>query len=186
MEPFIRKAPHFSLCGLNCCLCPRFNTEGKSKCPGCGGVDFAEQHPTCAVATCNRKHDGVEYCFLCGQYPCAKYETESACDSFISYRSVKENFKEAKADLAQFKKTLARRFWILQTLLSRFNDGKSKGIYCLISNDMPIEDLELVVELAEKLPQEMDIKEKAKLIKKEIEKIEIKLGVEYKLRNAKT
>ncbi len=186
MEPFIRKDPHFSLCGLNCCLCPRFNTEGKSKCPGCGGIKFSEQHPSCAVATCNRKHDGVEYCFQCGKYPCAKYEQESTCDSFISYRSVKENFREAKNDLVKFQKSLARRCGILQTLLSNFNDGKSKGIYCLIANDMPIEDLERILDLAEKLPKEMDSKEKVKLIKKEIEKIEIKLGVEYKLRIAKT
>jgi len=184
MEPFVRKDPRFSLCGLNCCLCPRFNTEGKSRCPGCGGVNFSEQHPSCAVATCNRKHDSVEYCFQCSKYPCAKYEKESTCDSFISYRSVKENFREAKTDLGRFQKSLSRRFEVLQTLLSRYNDGKSKGLYCLIANDMPLGDLERIFDLAKKLPKEMDAKEKAKTIKAEIGKIEKELGVEYKLRGA--
>ena len=74
MAPFVRNNPRFSLCGLNCCLCPRFNTDGISKCPGCGGKDFSNQHPTCAVATCNKKHDNVEYCFQCSEYPCKKYQ----------------------------------------------------------------------------------------------------------------
>ena len=31
-----REYPLFSACGLNCGLCPRFYTDGESRCPGCG------------------------------------------------------------------------------------------------------------------------------------------------------
>lgn len=182
METMTRKDPLFSLCGLNCCLCPRFNTDGSSRCPGCGGEGFARQHPTCAVSTCNKKHDTVEYCFQCSAYPCKKYEVESSCDSFISYKSVKQNFAEAKSDLGRYRKNLDRRHAILRSLLEGYNDGKSKGLYCLAANDMPLKYLERLLSKAEALPRAMDAKGKAKELKGEIAKIAAELGIELKLR----
>jgi hypothetical protein len=95
MIKYKRKYPLFSLCGLNCGLCPRYQTDGKSRCPGCGGEDFHLKHPTCAVITCNKKHDYVEYCFQCSSYPCNRYNEPSKVDSFISYRNVISDFKKA-------------------------------------------------------------------------------------------
>jgi len=34
MEYKQREYPLFSACGLNCGLCPRYHTDGISKCPG--------------------------------------------------------------------------------------------------------------------------------------------------------
>gem|GEM_PF-3991072 len=36
MEYKVRSYPLFSDCGLNCGLCPRYYTDGASRCPGCG------------------------------------------------------------------------------------------------------------------------------------------------------
>lgn len=182
MEKMVRDNPRFSLCGLNCCLCPRFNADGPSRCPGCGGPGFSEKHPTCAVATCNRKHDNVEYCFQCGSYPCKKYETESACDSFISYRSVKRNFADAARGIAEYGERLSRRYELLQWLLSNCNDGRSKGLYCLVSNDMPLEDLEKIAETASALDAEADVREKAKFVRAEVAKVGDRLGISFALR----
>ena len=182
METLVRRNPKFSLCGLNCCLCPRYNTDGKSKCPGCGGKGFSEQHPTCSVATCNRKHGNVEYCFQCSDYPCKKYELDSKCDSFISYKSVKQNFSDAKININKYMDVLERRYEILQVLISEYNDSKSKGLYCLVSNDMPIDELEELFTKAKNINKEMTIKEKAKKVKEEIESIETRLRVKFKLR----
>ncbi len=182
MIPFIRKNPLFSLCGLNCSLCPRFNTDGSSKCPGCGGENFSTQHPTCAVETCNRKHDNVEYCFQCSEYPCKKYQEESKCDSFISYRSVKQNFIEAKNDIKKYETDLGKRQKYLKILLEKYNDGKSKGLYCLVANDMPLNELEILISKIDKILIDLDIKEKAKEVKKEILALEVKFGFEFKLR----
>jgi hypothetical protein len=33
MKEYYRNYPLFSLCGLNCGLCPRYHTQGESKCP---------------------------------------------------------------------------------------------------------------------------------------------------------
>ena len=44
------------------------------------------------------------------------------------------------------------------------------------------EDIELLVSKIDKIPSDMDIKEKAKEVKKEILALEVKLGLEFKLR----
>lgn len=93
MKEYKREYPMFSLCGLNCCLCPRYHTDGSSKCPGCGGADFTLYHPSCPVITCNKKHDNIEFCFECSLYPCQKYEYQ--VDSFISKRNILQDLKAA-------------------------------------------------------------------------------------------
>ncbi|MDA8220886.1 DUF3795 domain-containing protein [Desulfosporosinus sp.] len=73
MEYKQRQYPLFSACRLNCGLCPRYHTDGISKCPGCAGEDFSSKHPTCGVLSCSQRH-GIEYCYLCDEYPCKKFE----------------------------------------------------------------------------------------------------------------
>ncbi len=137
-----RKNPLFSLCGLNCCLCPRYHTEGSSKCPGCGGVGFNRQHPSCSVMSCSITHDNVEYCFQCSDYPCEKYKGSGTKDSFISYRKVKDNNARALSDIEGFLSELRKRMEYLDELLQEYNDGRRKGFFCLAVNDLPIETLD--------------------------------------------
>jgi len=117
MEKYRRKESRFSLCGLNCCLCSRYNTAGASECPGCGGENFENQHPSCSVITCNKKHDTVEYCFECSNYPCKRYNNLGGKDSFISYRRIQENLESAKKNIDLYIKELSIREQILGNLL---------------------------------------------------------------------
>ncbi|TET26129.1 MAG: DUF3795 domain-containing protein, partial [Dehalococcoidia bacterium] len=48
----LKKYPIVGACGLNCGLCPRYYTQGTSRCPGCCGPDFWQKHPGCAFITC--------------------------------------------------------------------------------------------------------------------------------------
>ncbi|PKM62292.1 MAG: hypothetical protein CVU97_06085, partial [Firmicutes bacterium HGW-Firmicutes-21] len=95
MKEYIRNYPLFSLCGLNCGLCPRFQSVGESRCPGCGGRDFHLKHPSCVVITCSKKHNNIEYCFLCERFPCQKYKFPSGKDSFITYQNVLKDMQRA-------------------------------------------------------------------------------------------
>ena len=79
-------------CGLDCGLCPRFYTEGSSKCPGCYGVDFENKHPSCFFITCCVKKKGLEVCCECNAFPCSKFDKETGeTDSFITHRRVIQN-----------------------------------------------------------------------------------------------
>jgi hypothetical protein len=165
MKDYSRKEPSFSLCGLNCALCPRFHTEGPSRCLGCGGSDFSLKHPTCAVVSCNKKHDFVEFCFECSAYPCKRYTQPNLLDSFISYKMVGQHMAEAEGDLFQYLKKLKRKQQILEDLIINFNEGKSKGFYCLAVNLLPLSDLEEIV-LVIKSSEGISQMSRAELVKK--------------------
>jgi hypothetical protein len=168
MEPYVRKAPSFALCGLNCGLCPRFHTDGSSRCPGCGGPDFILKHPTCPVITCSKKHGSFEYCFQCSEYPCKRYAAPSKTDSFMSYRNVINDFSKAKKDLKQYLKNLEHKHQILLELIANYNDGRSKGFYCLAVDLLPLSELMIIIKEIKPLKntEGMDMKESVKRIRK--------------------
>lgn len=184
MQKYTREYPLFSLCGLNCGLCPRYQTEGTSKCPGCGGPDFHLKHPTCAVITCNKKHENVEFCFQCSSYPCEKYKRISPVDSFISYKNVIDDFNKAKNDIKGYKKLLNEKIKVLDYLLKNYNDGRSKNYYCVAINLLKIETLKSLISHIEKniSNQDIDLKSKLKLIKDLFEEAAKKENVKIKLR----
>lgn len=186
MARFTRVEPFYSLCGLNCCLCPRFHADGVSRCPGCGGPGFSETHPTCAVATCNAKRDAVEFCFQCGAYPCKRYAAPSPVDSFVSYFGVLDNFELAKRDLPKYLRGLRKRHAYLLDLIANYNDARSKGFYCVAMNNLPldaIEDCMRRVKADRDLPG-MDAKDRAKRVAAILREAGERLGIPLTLRKA--
>lgn len=144
-----RKYPEFSACGLNCGLCPRYHTDGVSRCPGCGGEGFAQKRPPCGILSCNTRH-GVEFCYLCEEFPCPRLHPDDPVDSFITHRHMRKDGELAnaigiEAYMAQQKEKLA----ILQKLLAGYNDGRKKSLYCLAVNLLELSDLRDVMEQLE-------------------------------------
>ena len=90
MKGFKRQNQLFSLCGLNCGLCPMFLNKN---CPGCGG---GEGNQACKIARCSIEHGGVEYCFQCSEYPCERYDHIDDFDSFITHRRRKADLEKAR------------------------------------------------------------------------------------------
>jgi len=184
MSEYSRKEPYYSLCGLNCCLCPRFHTDGSSKCPGCGGPNFSKQHPTCAVVTCSKKHGNIEFCFQCNEYPCKKYQEPSKVDSFISYKEVINNMELAKTNLLVYLKQLKIRHRYLSDLLENYNDGKSKGLYCNAMNNLPFSEIEEImkgIKVNEEL-EKMSLKDRSKKVVEMFKEKAKELGIEVVLR----
>lgn len=184
MAPHTRKEPHFALCGLNCCLCPRFHTDGTSKCPGCGGVDFLEKHPSCAVVTCSKKHGNIEYCFECNEFPCERYKNIGRIDSFITYRNVTADIEDAERDLSAYLATLNRKHEYLKLLISKYNDGRSKSLYCIAVELFSMSAIEEVIEYIVNEVEREDTgeREKARKVVKRVREKAEELGIELALR----
>lgn len=164
MKEYKREYPLYSLCGLNCGLCPRYHTEGISKCPGCGGTDFHLKHPTCAVITCNQKHDNMQFCFQCSSYPCGKYSTPSQKDSFISYKNVISNFQKADSEgIDKYKRELNEKIRILEFLKDNYNDGKRKNFYCIAVDLLGLSDLKEIMERINNIISKQNITHKEKI-----------------------
>jgi hypothetical protein len=185
LKEYKRDYPLFSLCGLNCGLCPHYQTKAESKCPGCGGEDFHIKHPTCAVVTCNIRHDQVEYCFQCTSFPCEKYRNQSNTDSFITYRNVISDFEKVnKEGIDQYKIELNEKVKILEFLIDNYNDGRRKSFYCLAVNLLQLKDLkDIIKEINEKISkQDAAIKNKIEQIIQLFESKAKNKNIELRLR----
>lgn len=135
MKGFRRQNQLFSLCGLNCGLCPMFLGR---HCPGCGG---GEGNQSCKIAACSIGR-GVEYCFLCGEYPCPKYEHFDEFDSFITHRNRKVDMKKAREiGMEAYNAEQVEKAHILDILLAGYNDGRKKTLFCAAANLLELQQL---------------------------------------------
>ncbi len=162
MEYQQRQYPLFSVCGLNCGLCPRYQTEGTSKCPGCAGEGFLTKHPPCGVLSCCQRH-GIDYCYLCEKHPCEKYEGADVYDSFITHQNQLKNFEKVKKiGLGAYQSELNEKVDILRNLLDDYNDGRQKNFFCIAVNLLELQDVKHVMEqIADGTKSDESIKEKS-------------------------
>jgi hypothetical protein len=120
-----------------------------SKCPGCGGgaTGTHEFVAHCGVNSCAKRHSGVEYCYLCEEYPCKKYyDSEKIKDSFITKQRQLANFQKIKKiGLAAYQAELNEKVSILERLLAGFDDGRSKSFFCLAVNLLELPDIREVI-----------------------------------------
>ncbi|MCL1914071.1 MAG: DUF3795 domain-containing protein [Eubacteriaceae bacterium] len=165
MEYLIKTNPTLSVCGLNCGLCPNYhiNTTGKFKCPGCAGEGFSGAHPTCAILSCCQSK-GVEYCWLCSDYPCYRYENADASDSFITHKNqLKDIDKARQIGIDAYVGEQSEKISILQNLLANYNDGRKKSFFCVVVNLLELQDVKRVIRQIENEVDPSDpIKEKAR------------------------
>lgn len=158
MKNFTRSNLMFSLCGLNCALCT-MKLDGY--CPGCGG---GAGNQGCAIATCSLKQGGLDYCFRCPEYPCARYEHIDAFDSFITHRNQRKDMDKAqRIGIQQYTAQLEEKSAILQHLLTNYNDGRRKAFFCIAVNLFELQQLkEIMKEISIKASSDaLSIKEKA-------------------------
>ena len=178
----IRKYPLFSACGLNCGFCPRYYTDGDSKCPGCGGKNFSEKHPPCGVLSCSQRN-AIEYCYSCKEYPCKKYDKWEK-DSFITHQNMMKDFEKAKnIGINEYKKDLNEKIKILNNLLINYNDGKRKNIFCIGVNLLEMNDLKNIMKQIKKETKfnDLTMKEKSNIAIKLFEKMAKEKGIVLKL-----
>lgn len=136
MKGFNRQNQLFSLCGLNCGLCPMFLYK---YCPGCGG---GEGNQSCKIARCSMEHNGVDYCFQCGEYPCFQYKHMDDFDSFITHRNRRADMEKARRyGIEAYNEEQVEKAKILDALLSSFNDGRKKTLYCVAVNLLDLQEL---------------------------------------------
>jgi hypothetical protein len=133
----VKQYPTIAVCGLDCGLCPRFYTAGSSRCPGCAGPGFFDKHPTCSFITCCVKIKGLEVCSECSDFPCAKfksaeeYEQGKESSSYPSPKKILPNLYFIKEHgIKNFIVQQKKRIKLLETMIDKFDDGRSKSFFC--------------------------------------------------------
>ncbi len=129
-------------CGIDCGLCPRYYTQGESKCPGCGGLDFNLKHPSCKILTCVTRDHQVSICSECSEFPCEIIASWDKADSFVSHQNCLTNLHFIKNfGYLPYLETQNIRMNLLKQLLSDYDDGRSKSFYCLATTLLSMDSL---------------------------------------------
>lgn len=179
MKNFTREDLLFSLCGLNCGLCP-MHLDGH--CPGCGG---GEGNQSCKIARCSLQHGKPEYCSQCQEFPCEKYEHIDEFDSFITHQNQKRDLKRQQEMGAEaYRAEQEEKIRILRWLLQNCNDGRKKTFFCIAINLLELEDVRRMLEQvkSEETFEEWTLKEKAAYVAGQLQRMADEQGVRLKLR----
>ncbi len=170
-------------CGIDCGLCPRFYTQGNSACPGCGGLNFWDKHPSCGVLSCCAIKKGFEVCSQCPEYPCQRFDPPKISkDSFVTHKRIFNNLDSIKVNgLEYFLVNQKDRMEILADLLNHFDEGRSKSFYCIGCALLPIDKLQEIVVFGHQLDAGIDQKEKCKRVRELILKQADSLSIDLRL-----
>lgn len=183
----VRNYPTVGVCGLDCGLCPRYHTEGASRCPGCFGPEFYTKHPSCSFVTCCVKKRGREICSQCAEFPCPKFDGMGKRDSFITYRNVMKTHTYIKEHgIESYFEKQEERIALLEEMLSHFNDGRSKSLYCIGASLISLESLKTALASASNETECRgieDSKSRAKVLRQLLQEAAATEGVSLVLRN---
>ncbi len=168
----------FSLCGLNCGLCPM---QIRGECSGCFNGSTCCR--SCPIAPCSVRHGNVDYCFQCSEYPCRRYDGIDSHDSLISHRNQKKDMAKAKAGgIEAYLAEQRTKRQILQRLLEDCDDGGKDVFFCLAVNMLGTEELSRVLEAAERETGALTKREKAAFVEKQLRACAERAGIPLELR----
>jgi hypothetical protein len=177
-----KSQPMIGCCGIECGLCPRFYTDGNSRCPGCGGAGFESKHPPCSYKTCCADKNSLEVCSQCAEFPCRRYEDREKIerDSFVSHKRIFLNHESIKtAGFDEFIAKLNERVALLREMLAGYDDGRSKNFYCLAAALLSAQAVSSA--LSEASAIDGDRKSKAKALRSALTELALRENVELKL-----
>lgn len=182
MNGFARKNPAFSLCGLNCLLCPMLLG---GYCGGCGNGNQSCGIARCSIHRRNAEQGRVEYCTECSEYPCERYRRIDEYDSFITHKRRKLDLAKAQQMGADaYTLELLEKKKCLDYFLSFCNDGRRKTLFLLAANLLELSDLQGVMEevCGEKARDLPTVKERAAYVAGAFQKIAESRNILLKLR----
>ena len=185
----LKKYPIVGACGLNCGLCPRYYTEGTSRCPGCCGPGFWQKMPGCGFITCCVKQKGLETCAQCVDWAgCERVarllDSANYQNSFLSHRPIAANFAFIqKNGIEEFARLEIAKQKFLRNLIDNFNEGRSKSFYCTSCQLVPLYKLkEALADTETNLTEDTGMKEKARIVRAAISNVADTLQIDLKLR----
>jgi hypothetical protein len=183
----MKKYSTIGCCGIDCGLCPRFHTKGDSVCPGCGGLNFKDKHPSCGLLTCCVIKNGFEVCSDCKDYPCTRFDpAKDGYDSFVTHRKMYANLDSIKSNGIEYLIDEQKiRINILIDFLTNYDDGRSKSFFCICCSLLPLDKLQETQRFIGGLNDSSGIKEKNHHLKDILKTTAEILNLDLKLHNKK-
>lgn len=164
VKGFTRDDTLFSLCGLNCSLCPMFV---RGDCTGCRAGSWCAAN--CRIAPCSVRHGGFDHCFECPEYPCEKYEGIDKRDSLMSHRNqLTDMAKARRMGIDAYRDEQRTKARMLHHLLDGYDDGTRDVFLCLAVNMLEVDDLRAALDRMDTATVGMTVHEKAAFAEREL------------------
>ncbi|MEW6506051.1 MAG: DUF3795 domain-containing protein [Chloroflexota bacterium] len=178
--------PEIGVCGLSCRFCPRYHTEGKSRCGGCKS-EF-RMGAGCPFITCAIKRKGIEFCWDCQESDaCGKWRKHrdfgKEHDSFKCYQRLEDDISFIrKSGVKEFDSLQRAREALIREMLRGFNEGRSKSYYCIAATVLETGELQRVLSEARDRSEGIDVREKSRLLHSLLDAVAAKRGYYLGLR----
>jgi hypothetical protein len=131
----------------------------------------------CPFITCAVKKKGIEFCTDCAEgETCERWKGHRLFsqlhDTFVCYQKLEDNIRFIRSHgLQAFEEEQEKREKLLEMMLSRFDDGRSKSFYCIAATVMELEEIRQVLARAEASSSGMTTKDKAKVMRRVLEDV---------------
>ena len=127
-------------------------------------------------------------CFQCSEYPCEKFDHIDDFDSFITHRNRKSDMEKAKRlGIDAYSAEQAEKANILEVLLSNYNDGRKKTLFCVAVNLLELQDLQTVLKEIDCKPdmETLTFKEKSAFVAGLLQDAAVMKNIDLNLRKKK-
>ena len=116
-------------CGMSCALCPRFHSQSRSKCPGCG---LSSNRQYCSTFKCCTVNNHYETCAECAVFPCERLFRQADWAGFNTRKKWLENIKLIKEKgIEQWFNEQIEKEAMLKEALKFFNNDQMRSFLCL-------------------------------------------------------
>lgn len=124
-----KQYPLVGCCGMSCVLCPRFHSQSKSKCPGCG---LGSNRESCSTFKCCIEKHGYETCAECAVFPCERLFGLADWVGFKTRRKWIENINKIKeVGIDRWFDEQTEKQTLLEEALQYFTNSRMRSFFCL-------------------------------------------------------
>lgn len=116
-------------CGMSCALCPRFHSQSRSKCLGCGRSSNRE---SCTTFNCCAEKHNYETCAECGVFPCQRLFRQADWVGFNTRQKWIDNLNRIKQiGIDQWFVEQMEKQSLLEEALPYFGNDRMRSFLCL-------------------------------------------------------
>ncbi len=84
----------------------------------------------------------MEYCCLCAEFPCERYDGIDEYDSFITHQRQRADLEKVRQmGVEAYQREQMERVRILGRLMEGCNNGRQKTLFCLAANLLELQSL---------------------------------------------
>ena len=153
-------------CGMSCSLCPRYHTNGKSKCKGCGTDPHCQY---CSTFKCCTVKRNLESCSDCSEVPCERIKNLKDWNGFNTNKIWLKNLHKIKNEgYDSWLNFQLEKKVFLEEALAKYNAGRSKSFIILHFLFFSLASIKKVMNTVRKI-DESDIKKRANIFKEILE-----------------